>query len=57
MELLLAHGPQEAQAGDVNRLSTYVEHGFHIHQGAWEPGGTGSIRFYAHPVDWTKIAS
>ncbi len=45
-------GPQEAQAGSRNWLSTSVAEGFHGHPGAWEPGGTGTIRFFAHKVDW-----
>jgi hypothetical protein len=45
-------GPQEAQAGTHNWLSTTVADGFHGHRGAWEPGGTGAIRFFAHPVAW-----
>lgn len=57
MALLLAHGPEEAQAGGINRLRTTVAHGFHFHPGAWEPGGAGTIRFFAHPVDWSHVAS
>jgi hypothetical protein len=45
-------GPQEAQAGSRNWVSTDVADGFHGHHGAWLPGGTGSIRFFAHPVAW-----
>jgi hypothetical protein len=51
---LYGDGPQEAQAGSRNWLSTSVAGGFHVHQGAWEPGGTGSIRFFAHPVVWPQ---
>jgi hypothetical protein len=47
-------GPQEAQAGSHNWLSTAVAEGFHGHHGAWEPGGAGSIRFFAHPVAWPR---
>lgn len=50
--LLWEHGPEETQAGFRNRLRTYVAWGFAEHPGAWEPGGRGSIRFYAHPIDW-----
>lgn len=57
MALLIAHGPQEAQAGGINRVSTYVARGFHFHPGAWQPGGTGAIRFYAHKVEWPHGAS
>ena len=45
-------GPQEAQAGSHNWLSTDVADGFHGHRGAWLPGGAGAIRFFAHPVAW-----
>lgn len=55
MALLLAHGPQEAQAGEVNHLSTTVAQGFRVHPGAWQPGGTGTLRFYAHKVDWAHV--
>jgi hypothetical protein len=47
-------GPQETQAGAKNWISTTVANGFSHHPGAWEPGGTGGIRFFAHTVDWTK---
>ena len=56
MALLLARGPEEAQAGGINRLRTTVARGFHSHRGAWEPGGTGTIRFFAHEVDWPHVA-
>jgi hypothetical protein len=45
-------GPQEAQAGKRNWLSTSVAEGFHGHHGAWLPGGGGTIRFFAHTVAW-----
>jgi hypothetical protein len=48
-------GPQETQAGATNALSTTVALGFSHHPGAWVPGGTGTIRFYSHAVDWTHI--
>jgi hypothetical protein len=47
-------GPQEAQAGGFNALSTTVSEGFHHHRGAWQPGGGGTIRFFAHAVAWTS---
>jgi hypothetical protein len=47
-------GPQEAQAGTHNWLSTSVAEGFHGHRGAWEPGGAGTIRFFAHAVAWPR---
>ena len=51
-ELLDAHGPEEAQAGGHNALSTTTKHGFANHPGAWLPGGGGAIRYYAHTVTW-----
>jgi hypothetical protein len=53
-EQLDRDGPQEAQAGSHNWLSTDVAAGFRGHHGAWEPGGGGTMRFFAHGVDWTK---
>jgi hypothetical protein len=47
-----ADGPQEAQAGAKNWISTDVAQGFHGHQSAWLPGGAGAIRFFAHAVAW-----
>jgi hypothetical protein len=47
-------GPQEAQAGTHNWLSVSVARGFHGHYGAWGPGGTGAVRFFAHPVAWPQ---
>jgi hypothetical protein len=52
MEELDRDGAQEAQAGAVNAVSTAIADGFRHHRGAWEPGGTGTIRFFAHPVNW-----
>jgi hypothetical protein len=48
-------GPQETQAGATNALSTTVAIGFKHHPGAWEPGGTGTLRYYAHTVDWAGV--
>ncbi|MBS0558756.1 MAG: hypothetical protein JSR21_01770 [Proteobacteria bacterium] len=46
-------GPQEAQAGSNNAVSTVVAAGFRHHPGAWEQGGEGgAIRYFAHPVAW-----
>lgn len=50
--LLQAHGPEEIQAGGINRVRTFVARGFAFHPGAWLPGGAGAILFFAHPVDW-----
>ena len=55
--LLRAHGPEETQAGFRNRLRTYVARGFAEHPGAWQPGGAGTIRFYAHAVEWHRRSS
>jgi hypothetical protein len=52
---LAADGPQEAQAGEHNYTSTSIAHGFAEHHGAWMPGGTGSLRFFAHKVDWNRL--
>ena len=52
---LAAEGPQETQAGETNALSTPVAVGFRHHRGAWEPGGAGGIRYYAHPIEWSRI--
>jgi hypothetical protein len=54
---LAAHGPQETQAGARNAVSTTTAKGFRHHRGAWEPGGTGAIRYYAHAVDWTRYSN
>jgi len=45
-------GPQETQAGAQNALSTTTAAGFRNHDGAWLPGGTGGLRYYAHTVTW-----
>lgn len=50
---LEAEGPQEAQAGVRNFTSIPVARGFADHPGAWEPDGTGAIRFFAQAVNWT----
>ena len=55
LDELQQQGPQETQAGATNALSTTVAVGFRHHHGAWEPGGAGAIRYYAHAVDWAGI--
>jgi hypothetical protein len=45
-------GPQETQAGERNALSIATAEGFRHHRNAWLPGGDGSIRYYAHAVQW-----
>lgn len=47
-----ADGPQETQAGGRNAISTSTKSGFKYEAGAWVPGGTGSLRYYAHTVTW-----
>jgi len=54
-ETLDRDGPRETQAGGVNKLDTSTREGFHYHLGAWLPGGGGSIRYYAHAIDWAKL--
>jgi hypothetical protein len=46
-------GPQETQAGEQNALRVTTAVGFRHHPGAWKPGGGGSLRYYAHAVDWS----
>ena len=46
-------GPFVTQAGGHNALSTPLARGFRNHPGAWLPGGGGSVRFFAHSVDWS----
>lgn len=45
-------GPQETQAGTHNAISTTTAAGFRSHRGAWQPGGTGGLRYYVHMVNW-----
>lgn len=52
LDELQREGPQETQAGATNALSTTIAVGFKHHPGAFEPGGGGTIRYYAHSVDW-----
>jgi hypothetical protein len=54
---LAGEGPQETQAGAMNALSTTIASGFRRHRGAWDPDGTGAIRYYAHAVDWNRMAN
>jgi hypothetical protein len=49
---LLANGPFVTQAGLRNALSVPLAEGFASHRGAWVAGGTGSVRFFAHAVNW-----
>jgi hypothetical protein len=52
---LQTEGPEEAQASAHNALRISVALGFADHRGAWEPDGTGGIRFFAHPIDWAAL--
>lgn len=45
-------GPQETQAGTQNAISIATAAGFRGHSGAWQPDGTGGLRYYAHMVNW-----
>jgi hypothetical protein len=54
---LITDGPQETQAGETNALSTTIATGFRHHHGAWQPGGGGAMRYYAHAVDWPRVAA
>jgi hypothetical protein len=54
---LIADGPQETQAGETNAVSTTVASGFRHHRGAWQPAGTGALRFYGHAVDWQRLGA
>jgi hypothetical protein len=51
---LLANGPFVTQAGLHNALSVPLAEGFANHKGAWVAGGTGSVRFFAHSVNWAE---
>ena len=52
---LAATGPLVTQAGGHNSLSEPLAKGFHNHPGAWLEGGTGSVRFFGHTVDWAEV--
>jgi hypothetical protein len=52
---LQAKGPDVTQAGGHNAPSVPLIHGFANHPGAWLPGGAGSVRFFAHAVDWAGL--
>jgi hypothetical protein len=53
---ILAKGPQITQAGFTNYRSGELIRGFDHHPGAWEPGGRGGVRFYAHAVKGEVLA-
>ena len=48
-------GPELTQAGTRNWLRISTARGFGQHRGAWKPGDTAGLRFYAHAVDWKRI--
>jgi hypothetical protein len=52
---LLANGPFVTQAGLHNALSVLLAEGFANHKGSWLAGGTGSVRFFAHSVNWAAL--
>lgn len=52
---LAVDGPYVTQAGGHNSIAEPLARGFHNHPGAWLPGGTGSLRFFAHTVDWAEL--
>lgn len=54
--MLMKDGPMVTQAGGRNALSVSLAHGFRGHRGAWRPGGRGSVEFFTHSVDWTRLA-
>jgi hypothetical protein len=51
---LQEQGPFVTQAGGHNALSTPLARGFRNHPGAWAPGGGGSVRFFAHSIEWPR---
>lgn len=48
-------GPELTMAGHLNALRISTERGFEDHPGAWIAGGQGTVRFFAHAVDWTRV--
>jgi hypothetical protein len=54
-ETLQQRGPPIIQAGTINYRYAHLDTGMRHHKGAWEPGGKGKLRFYAHAVDWSKL--
>jgi hypothetical protein len=47
-------GPQETQAGAQNASSATTAWGFRNHPGAWATAGSGSLRYFAYPVNWQE---
>jgi hypothetical protein len=54
-ETLQRRGPPIIMAGTINFRYAHLDTGMRHHRGAWEPGGTGTLRFYAHAVEWSKL--
>jgi hypothetical protein len=52
---LLGRGPFVTQAGGHNALSVSLARGFANHEDAWIAGGSGTVRFFAHPVNWSAL--
>jgi hypothetical protein len=53
---ILTKGPQITQAGFQNYRSADLMAGFDHHLGAWEPGGRGAVRYYAHAIEAADLA-
>jgi len=47
-------GPQIIQAGGINYTSTSLKRGFAGHPAAWS---LNEVRYYAHAVDWQRVAA
>ena len=55
MAELEQQGPELTMAGHLNALRISTARGFEDHAGAWVAGGRGTIRFFAHTVDWSRV--
>ena len=53
-DALLSAGPFVTQAGGHNSLSEPLAKGFANHRDAWLGNGTGAVRFFVHPIDWSR---
>jgi hypothetical protein len=49
--LVMSEGPEVCQAGFTNYRATSLQNGFSLHVGAWEPGGSGTVRFFSNSAD------
>lgn len=54
---LAINGPAAAQAGKINSANTSIAKSFESHKGAWERDGSGTVRFYAHAINWSGLAN